>query len=166
MEDPYIGDIMICSFNYAPSGWAPCEGQLVRINQNPQLFSVIGTTYGGDGVNTFALPDLRGRAPLGMGAGFNPGARGGEENHTLTTEELPAHRHPAMGTNFDPNQPSPAGNYWATLPSKAYSAAPPNGAFNNAANGSTGSGQAHENMPPFLTLKFVIAVRGILPPRS
>ena len=166
MKEPYIGDITICSFSVEPRGWAFCDGRLLPIAQNQPLYLILGTAYGGDGVTNFALPDLRGRAPIGTGQGFTRGNQGGEERHALTEAEIPAHTHYATGTLNGANQASPAGNYWATVTEGLYGSAAPNAAFNNAANGVTGGGQSHENMPPFLTLNFIIALQGVFPSRN
>lgn len=165
MSDPYLGEIRIVSFTFPPRGWATCNGQLLPINQNQALFSILGTQYGGNGVTTFALPDLRGRVPVHQSPQLPVGAAGGEESHVLTTAELPAHRHqvrasPAAGT--------------ATVPTNAYPAAAPGAAYAAAANtpmlstavASVGGGQAHENRSPFLALNFTIALQGVFPSRN
>src|SRR5215212_3781762 len=111
---PFLSEIRIFSFNFPPQGWAFCNGQLLPIGNNQALFSLLGTVYGGDGVNNFALPDLRGRAPIHMGPSFNLGQRGGEEVHTLTMNEMPAHTHQARGSTDGPTVTPPANNFWAS----------------------------------------------------
>lgn len=172
MSDPYIGEIKIVAFNFAPQGYAQCNGQLLPINQNQALFSILGTTYGGDGRTTFALPDLRGRVPIhwGSGAGISVtlGQKSGEENHTLITAELPAHTHQMFGSNQNETQTSTDGNYLAThTTNNAY--APSNTANSTMVNNevtNTGGGQGHNNMQPFLVLNIIIALQGLFPPRN
>jgi microcystin-dependent protein len=174
---PFLGEVRVVSFNFAPKGWALCNGQLLPINQNQALFSLLGTTYGGDGITTFALPDLRGRSPLHFGTnpadGTNStqGENGGEETHTLTLAELAAHTHKAVASAASPgSQTSPAGNTWANGNLAAYS---PNAtvalaaqAVGPAGGGAGGAAQPHENMAPFLVLNFIIAINGIFPSRN
>ncbi len=167
MAEPFLSEIRIMSFNFAPKGWAMCNGQLLPINQNQALFSLLGTTYGGDGRVNFALPDLRARVPIHEGAGHTLGERGGEQAHTLTVSELPQHVHfaqanSALATAVDPTssflaQPSAAmGSIYSSNPS-------PLAALNPASITNTGGSQAHLNMQPFLTLSFCIALQGIFP---
>lgn len=170
MSEPFLAEIRAFPFNFAPEGWALCNGQLLPINQNQALYSLLGNTYGGDGVTTFAVPDLRGRAPVHIGNGVTLGQSAGEENHTLTTTEMPAHSHAAVGGNQQPTQ-TPGGNTWGTVPSAEggtplYSSQAPNAQMNPAAIQAAGGGQAHPNMQPFLTLNFCIAVQGIYPSRN
>ncbi len=165
MGTPFIGEIKIVSFNYAPRGWALCNGQLLPIAQNQALFSLLGTMYGGNGQTTFALPDLRGRAPVHVGAGFNQGDRAGEEAHTLITGELPTHTHAVSASSGAPNQGSPTGNAWATL-NNGYSTGTPNAVLGPSAIGAGGGSQPHENRQPYLVLNFVIALQGIFPSRN
>ena len=164
MPDPFIAEIKLISWNYAPKGWAFCNGQLLAINQNQPLFSLLGTTYGGDGRVNFALPDLRGRVPIHMGAGYNLGQAGGETSHTLKTSELPAHVHTPQANTAAADQGAATGNYWAAL--GASYAATPNNTMNPAATTATGGSQAHENMSPYLVLNFIIALQGIFPSQS
>jgi microcystin-dependent protein len=167
MAEPFLAEIKIVSFNYAPKGWALCNGQLLPINQNQALFALLGTTYGGNGQTTFALPDLRGRAPLHFGNLFSLGERGGEENHTVTLSELPAHSH-AFAANVFPNTGEPGGNVLAASHpglGNVYRAGA-NVAMDPAAVSSVGGSQAHTNMQPYLTLNFVIALQGIFPSRN
>jgi microcystin-dependent protein len=165
MSDPYLGEIRIVSFAFPPKGWALCNGQLLPINQNQALFSILGVQYGGDGVTTFALPDFRSRVPVHQSQQFPVGTSGGEETHVLTAAELPAHRHQVRAS-------AAAGT--ATVPTNAYPAAAPGAAYAAAANTpmlgtavtSVGGGQPHENRPPFLTLNLTIALQGIYPSRN
>lgn len=169
MSDPYIGEIKVIAFNYPPKGWAFCNGQLLAINQNQALFSILGTMYGGNGQTNFALPNLQARVPVHQGinqGSYNVGQVGGETAHTLTINELPAHLHPpvAQSTASNPGI-SPAGAIWATAPSPAFANAP-NAQMNPAAVANTGGSQPHENMPPYLVLNYVIALVGIFPSRD
>jgi microcystin-dependent protein len=167
MSEPYIGEIKIVSFDFAPRQYAFCNGQLLPIAQNQALFSILGTTYGGDGRVTFALPDLRGRVPIHVGSGIGLGQRSGEEAHTLITTELPAHNHQLNGSNQAGTLATPVGNYMPTSNTNAY--APPNTAnatmvVNEVTN--TGGSQPHNNMQPYLVLNIIIALQGIFPPRN
>lgn len=164
-QDPFIGEIKFIAFNFAPRGWAFCDGQLLPIAEHTALFSLLGTTYGGDGRTTFALPDLRGRFPLHKSAtGEHPlGQMGGEELVILDISEIPSHTHAAMAVNVNANSSSPAGNAWGMK--KAYSTNIPDTPMNDMAIGSAGGGDPHENMPPFTTLNCIIALQGIFPSR-
>lgn len=164
MAEPFLSEIRIMSFNFAPKGWALCNGQLLPINQNQALFSLLGTTFGGDGRVNFALPDVRGRTPIHVGSGHTLGERGGEQAHTLSIAELPTHTHVLSGTSTKGTSPIPPGNLMAPTPSQAYHA-PDNAlsAFAPQAVSTTGGSQAHLNMQPFLTLSFCIALQGIFP---
>jgi microcystin-dependent protein len=174
MSEPFIGEIRMVGFNFAPRGWALCNGQLLSISQNTALFSLLGTTYGGNGQTTFGLPDLRSRVPLhqGQGPGLSNrtlGEQSGQEAVTLTTAQLPAHTHPAQCSSLNGNSNSPTGRVWskdAGVQSATYTGNAPNGAMAANAIGPAGNGQPHENMPPFLTVNFVIAVQGIYPSRN
>ncbi len=165
MTTPFLGEIRITAFNFAPKGWALCNGQLLPINQNQALFSLLGTTYGGDGQTTFALPDLRGRVPFHFGNGHTQGERGGEEAHTLINPEMPGHTHNPAGSSATANATSPGGNVWATLSSGGY-AGNPNTTLNQASITNSGGSQPHNNMSPYLVLNFVIALQGIFPSRN
>jgi microcystin-dependent protein len=162
VAEPFLSEIRICSFVFAPKGWALCNGQLLPINQNQALFSLLGTTFGGDGRVNFALPDLRGRTPIHVGSGHTLGERGGEQAHTLSIAELPQHAHSTVGTTADANLVSPVGN----LPAVAGAATYGSNANTVMAPGlmrNVGGSQAHLNMQPFLTLNFTIALQGIFP---
>jgi microcystin-dependent protein len=165
MSEPFLGEIKIFSFNFAPRGWALCNGQLMPINQNQALFSLLGTMYGGDGRTTFALPNLQGRTPIHVGNGFVQGQSAGEQTHTLITSEMPAHTHQGVGSSASADQSSPANALWAATASNAYSSKL-NAGMNPAAVGSLGGNQPHENMAPYLTLNFCIALQGIFPSRD
>ena len=167
MSNPFLSEIRIMSFNFPPKGWAFCNGQLLPINQNQALFSLLGTNFGGDGRVNFGLPNLQGRMPVHMGNGFTLGQLGGETAHTLNVGELPAHSHPANCSSALGNQPSPCGSFWAqdNNGNAPYSRS----AGSTLAGGaitSVGSGQAHENMAPYLTLNFCIALQGIFPSQT
>lgn len=171
--DPFLGEIRMFAGNYAPQGWALCDGRILQIAQNQALFSILGTTYGGDGRSTFALPDLRGRVPVNAGNGPGRTARpfgssGGAETVTLTANQMPNHTHPAMGSSNAASQYSPAGQVWAneTSGTAAVYNNTPNTAMHAQAIGATGGNQPHENMPPFLCVNFIIALEGIYPSRS
>lgn len=163
MYEPYLGEIALCSFNFPPNGWAFCDGSLLQIKPNQPLFSLLGTRYGGDGITTFALPDLRGRIPFAAGKTISVGQSGGEEKHQLTVAEMPRHTHSVYGAAGAADQPSPANNYWAGQTglspfSDSYDTTLAKGAISE-----WGSDFAHENMPPFLALNYVIALVGIYP---
>ena len=165
MSEPFLSEIKIVSFNFAPKGWALCNGQLLPINQNQALFALLGTTYGGDGRVNFALPDLRGRIPIHFDSFHTLGQRAGEENHTLISNEMAAHTHPVSASNADPNQGLPTGNIWANG-SEAYSSSAPDGSMNPASIGGAGGSQPHANLQPYLVMNFVIALQGIFPSQA
>lgn len=163
MAEPFLSEIRIFSFNFPPRGWAFCNGQLLPINQNQALFSLLGTTFGGDGRTTFALPNLQGRTPIHVGSGHTLGESGGQQAHTLTIAELPQHTHVARATSELQGTVAPTGNYLAlTAPSEFY-AGTVNAAMLPQAVSNVGGSQAHLNMQPFLTLNFCIALQGIFP---
>ncbi len=176
MSDPYVGEIRMFGGTFAPLNWAFCDGSLLPISQNQALFSLLGTFYGGDGVRTFALPDLRGRVPVNMGTGpglsnYNLGQAGGSETVTLTVQNLPAHTHAAKcaTTANVGTQSNPSGNYWSTDGgdnTEAYNNASDSNTMAASALGQTGGSQAHNNMQPFLAVNYIIALNGIFPPRS
>jgi len=174
MSEPFLGELRIFSFgdNFGPQGWANCNGQLLPINQNQALFSLLGTMYGGDGRVNFALPDLRGRTPLHVGSGFLQGQNGGEQNHTLTLSEMPTHVHvlnasSAQGNSVNPNFGG-VGQIKAQDPGNPYSNVfnPGAAALNPASVTNVGGSQPHLNMQPFLTLRLCIALIGIFPSRN
>jgi microcystin-dependent protein len=165
MATPFLGEIKVISWNFPPKGWAFCNGQLLPINQNQALFSILGTTYGGDGRVNFALPDLRGRVPVHTGNPIALGQSGGEEIHTLTTGELPAHTHQVKAVTDQATLVSPAGNLWARGAPAAYSSSP-NGTMNPAAVTNVGGSQPHSNLQPYLTLNFIIALQGLFPSQN
>ncbi|HYP08655.1 MAG TPA: tail fiber protein [Bryobacteraceae bacterium] len=168
MAEPFLGEVRIFSFNFAPKGWAQCNGQFLPINQNQALFALFGTTYGGNGQTTFALPDLRDRAPIHVGQGFTQGQKGGEAAHTLTLNEMAQHNHPFVGSGNGATLVAAAGNlpglnsvddiYLPTSPSMTALAA---GSVTN-----TGGSQPHNNLQPFITLNFCVALQGIFPSRN
>lgn len=163
MSNPFLSEIRIASFNFAPNGWAQCNGQLLPINQNQALFALLGTTYGGNGQTNFALPNLQGRVPIHFGQGFTLGQAGGELAHTLTTSELPAHTHQPNANSNLANQGSPSNNYWSGTGSYTSTA---NVAMNSGGTLPTGGSQPHENRSPFLVLNFIIALQGIFPSQN
>ena len=164
MATPFLSEIRIVSFSFAPKGWAFCNGQLLLINQNQALFSLLGTTYGGDGRTTFALPNLQGRVPIHTGNGHTLGQAGGEQTHTLTVAELPQHLHQLHATSVNGDLIIAAGNELAGSPTQLYAPADNNlAAMNPASIANTGGSQSHQNMEPFLTLNFCIALQGIFP---
>ncbi len=165
MGTPYLAEIRVVSFNFPPKGWALCNGQTLAINQNQPLFSLLGTTYGGDGIRTFNLPNLQGSMPVNVGPGFVQGQVGGEANHTLINGEMPTHTHQAQGVSTTASSPSASGNTWAAATQNPYSATP-NTTLGPTALSSAGGSQPHPNMPPYLVLNFIIALNGIYPSRN
>ncbi len=168
MSDPYIGEIRMFAGNFAPTGWALCQGQLLAITQNEALFNLIGTTYGGNGTTTFALPTLQGRMPVHMGGSSVIGAPGGAESVSLTAATVPTHTHPAMGTTDHGDQAAPTGAVWAagSGASNPYSATTPASQLNAGALSTFGGGQPHDNMSPFLAVNFIISLFGVFPSRT
>jgi microcystin-dependent protein len=171
--DPFVAEIRIFPFNFAPKGWAWCDGQILPISQNTALFSLLGTTYGGDGKSTFALPDLQGRAPMhpGQGPGLSLhdlGETGGSDSVTLLASELPGHSHSFQADTVDPadtNVPSPNASLAQSSGGTLYQAAS-NAQMAPQMLGAAGGGQPHNNLQPYLTLNFNIALQGVFPPRS
>lgn len=164
MAQPYVGEIRMFAGNFAPAGWMFCEGQLLPISENEVLFQLIGTTYGGDGESTFALPDLRGRLPLHMGNGFILGEAGGTEEITLTVQQIPAHSHPLLAAGVAGDQISPSGS----LPANSFNVTPyindaPNGNMSASAIAPIGGSQPHTNFQPYLCVDFIISLFGIFP---
>jgi microcystin-dependent protein len=164
MGTPYLAEIRIVSFNFAPKGWALCNGQSLPINQNQALFSILGTTYGGNGQTTFNLPNLQGRVPLHTGGSFLLGQSAGEDGHTLSGGEA-SHTHAALANPAVTDQASPAGHFWANAGLSNF-ANTPNTLMAATALSTVGGGQPHENRSPFLVLSFVIALAGIFPSRN
>ena len=162
MAQPYVGEIRMFAGNFAPAGWMFCEGQLLPISENETLFQLIGTTYGGDGESTFALPDLRGRTPIHVGSGHTLGERGGEQAHTLSIAEIPTHTHVFNASQSNANIPTPGNSFFGTS-NNMYAAATNLTSINTGTITNTGGSQAHLNMEPFLTLSFCIALQGIFP---
>lgn len=169
MSEPFLSEIKIFSFVYAPRGWAQCNGQLLPINQNQALFSLLGTTYGGNGTTNFALPDLRGRVPTHKGNGTTLGQRQGEEFHTVVLNELPTHIHivsPVASAVANANAGDPTGNLWANSGKTNYTTDAPNNAMSPQAIANAGGSQPHENRSPYLVLNFCIALQGIFPSQN
>jgi microcystin-dependent protein len=166
MGEPYVGEIRMFAGNFPPSGWMFCEGQLLPISENETLFQLIGTTYGGDGQSTFALPDLRGRLPMHQGNGFVIGEAAGAEEITLTTQQIPIHTHPLLCASGGgtPNS-NPAGGYWAPTDQTQYST--DNGTVQmgtpNITAGPAGGSQPHTNFMPYLCIDFIISLFGVFP---
>lgn len=165
MSEPFLAEIKIVSFNFAPKGWALCNGQFLPIGQNQALFALLGTIYGGNGQTTFALPDLRSRVPIHTSADNLLGEQGGVENHTLLTTQVPAHTHALRGRNAIATSATPQNNVLARAANGYAPAANPTPMGSNMI-GAAGGGQAHNNMQPFLVLNFVIALQGIFPSQS
>jgi len=166
MSEPYVGQLLLAGFNFAPKNYAFCNGQTMAINQNQALFSLLGTTYGGNGVQTFSLPNLQGRAPVGVGNSINYGEVGGEETHTLISSEVPIHTHPLMAGPTATLPKPPAGATLGGAGASIYIAAVNPTALNSSTLASYGSGQPHENRQPFLVMNWCIALYGIFPTRS
>jgi len=171
MAEPFISEIRLMSFGFAPNGWALCNGQLLPINQNQALFSLLGTTYGGNGQVNFALPDFRGRTPISEGNGYTLGERGGEQAHTLTINEIPAHTHVLKAiapSNNATNTNITSNNFLSnSAPAEMYSSSPTGFSAANAASlAPVGGSQAHLNMQPFLVINFCIALQGVFPSQN
>lgn len=162
MAEPFLSEIRIMSFVFAPKGWALCNGQLLPINQNQGLFSLLGTTFGGDGRVNFALPDLRGRTPIHVGSGHTLGERGGEQAHTLSIAELPEHTHVFNGSSANADSNDPTARFLASS-NNIYGSPAALTSLSPSAVANVGGSQAHLNMQPFLTLSFCIALQGIFP---
>jgi len=171
MSEPFLAEVRMMGFNFAPRGWAFCDGQILPINQNQSLYSLLGTTYGGDGRTSFALPDLRGRTPIHVGQSNGGGdhllgQKSGEETHTLAANEMPQHNHIVQGSTGNATANNPSGHVFARAPEQTY-AAPQTGV--NLRSGSVanvGGGQAHNNMQPYLAVNFCIALQGLFPSRN
>jgi len=170
MSEPFLAEVKIVGFNFAPRGWAMCDGQILPINQNQSLYSLLGTIYGGDGRTSFGLPDLRSTAPIHKGNGITQGGRGGEEAHTLTEAETPSHTHKAQASTSAASSSSGADNVLGVTaggrrPLTPYGK-PTTAAQLTNSQISTAGGQEHDNMQPFLALNFVIALQGLFPSRN
>ena len=165
MSDPYIGEIRMFGGNFAPAGWAYCNGQLIPISENDALFTLIGTTYGGDGQETFALPDLQGRVPIHQGNGFVLGQKAGVESVTITTQQLPTHSHAWLASKDTGGTTNPPGNVAASIPGggSVYIQDSASVALNPQSLQPQGGSQPHENMQPFLVISFIISLFGIFP---
>ena len=172
MSEPFVGEIRMFAGNFAPRGWAFCDGQLLAVSQNDALFSLFGTIYGGDGRTTFGLPDLRGRVPIhaGQGPGLSNrrlGAKSGAEKVTLTTNQLPSHTHPVKGTNDAADAAEPAGKLPASSTAiDLYVNTAPTVDFHTDAVPRVGGGGSHSNLMPFLCIHFIVALFGIYPSRQ
>ena len=169
MSNPYVGEIRMFGGNFAPAGWALCNGQLLPISENDVLFNLIGTTYGGDGQSTFALPNLQSRLPLHQGTGFVIGQAAGVESVTLTTQQIPAHNHVPQCQTASNQQQGPGNGLWAaTAPAttQIYANTAPGAAMNVGAVGPAGGSQPHDNMMPFLAVNFIISLFGIFPSQN
>ncbi|HSB09843.1 MAG TPA: tail fiber protein [Blastocatellia bacterium] len=175
MSDPFVAEIRMFGFNFAPKGWALCNGQLLPISQNTALFSLLGTTYGGDGKSTFGLPNLQGNVPLhqGQGAGLSDrflGETGGSSNVTLIGTELPLHSHTVNCNSVAGSLPNPQNNLWSPLPGRTpanlYFTTPANTTMSPQAIGVSGGSQPHNNMSPYLVVNFCIAMQGVFPARN
>lgn len=171
MSEPFIGEIKMVAFDFPPKGWALCDGTLLNSQQHNSLYSLLGNAFGGDQTN-FALPDMRSRFPIGAGQGdeltsYFRGEKGGVENAPLHTDNLPAHSHAVNANSGTANQLSATNNLWATLGrGNTFSNADPNTTMSSSAIANTGNGHAHENMPPFLAIYFIIALQGKFPSRN
>ena len=168
MSSPYVGEIRMVGFNFAPVGWAFCNGAIMPISENDTLFNLIGTTYGGDGQTTFALPDLQGRVPIhaGQGPGLSNqilGQKSGTESVTLTTNQIPNHNHPAQARSDSGNQGTPNNGVWANSGQSAYGTGAGSLPMKSTLLATSGGNQPHENMMPFLTINFIISLYGIYP---
>lgn len=166
MSNPFVGEIRMFGGNFAPQGWEFCWGQLISISENETLYVLIGTTYGGDGVTTFALPDLRSRFPMHQGQSTVLGQIGGESSVTLSAAQLPAHSHAPVATSSAASTANPQDGTWAAWPDSAYSAAAPTATMAAGALGVAGSSHPHDNMPPFLGMSFIISMFGVFPSQS
>ena len=165
MSEPFLAEIRMVGFNFAPRGWAFCDGQILPINQNQSLYSLLGTTYGGDGRTTFALPDLRGRVPIHAGDGHREGQKSGEETHTLQVNEMPQHDHQLQAYSDPANTDQPNKARLAQAPFPLY-ASGATGSMNSGTVTNVGGGQAHDNMQPYLAVNFCIALVGLFPSRN
>lgn len=165
MSEPFLAEIRMVGFNFAPRGWGFCDGQILPINQNQSLYSLLGTTYGGDGRTSFALPDMRGRTAIHVSSTHREGQKNGESTHTLSAAEMPQHKHSNKATTESANQPTPGNNLLAKTGSNIYGSATTDIENANAMS-NVGGSQAHENMQPYCAVNFCIALRGLFPSRN
>jgi len=167
MSSPFIGEIRMFAGNFAPVGWAFCNGALIPISENDALFNLIGTTYGGDGQTTFALPNLQSRVPVHVGSGFALGQSGGVETVTLITNQIPSHSHVPQGNLNAGTQSTPVGNVWANSSLGQFdNTNPPDSSMAASALGQAGGSQPHDNMMPFLTINFILSLFGVFPSQT
>jgi microcystin-dependent protein len=166
MSEPFLGEIRMTSWGFAAKGWALCNGQILPVSQNQALFSLLGKIYGGDGQTTFGLPDLRGRVPLHFSPQNAQGLKAGEEAHTLIQDEMAMHQHNVFGSAVAADTPSPQGAFWASQTGQSPYIGTANTSMSAGAIGPGGGGQPHENMQPYLTISFMIALVGVYPSRD
>ena len=171
MSEPFLAEVRIVGFNFAPRGWAFCDGQILPINQNQSLYSLLGTTYGGDGRTSFALPDLRGRTPIHVGRSNGGqdhllGQKSGEETHTLSGAEMPQHDHVLQATNNSPSSDQPTGHVFSRAAGTIYGEFGTQQSLASGSVANVGGGQAHDNMQPYLAINFCIALQGLFPSRN
>ena len=166
MSEPYVGEIRLFGFGTVPRGWARCDGQILQINTNQALYSILGATYGGNGSSTFALPDLRGRVPVHVSSSITLGKKAGEEVHVLTTNEMPAHTHVVNCSSVGATLKEATGNAWGTSTNNIYSVNQLNTNMNAQALSATGNSQPHQNMQPYTVANYCIALVGIYPSRN
>ena len=168
MSEPFLAEIRLFGFNFPPRGWAFCDGQILPINQNQSLFALLGTTYGGDGRTSFALPGLRGRAPMHVGTGHSLGQKTGGDTHTLSTAQMPQHKHTAKASSAAGDHPTPHNTkvLASSAPAELYHGPSSPVTMRTGTVANAGGGQGHENMQPFLALSFCIALQGVFPSRN
>lgn len=166
MSEPFLSEIKVVSFNFPPKGWALCNGQLLPINQNQALFALLGTVYGGNGQTTFALPNLQGQVPIHVGNGHTLGERAGSPGVTVNLQQLPTHTHAVMASQTNGDTPASNNTVLAATPAKIYGPVASVTTLNPAGVSSVGGSQPHNNMMPYLTLNFIIALQGIFPSRN
>ena len=166
MSEPFLAEVKMVGFNFAPRGWAFCDGQILPINQNQSLYSLLGTTYGGDGRTSFALPDMRGRTPIHVGNGHNEGQKSGEETHTLSAAEMPQHDHVMNASSGGTPQPIPSNTTGLGEINNGYNSGANPVQLRTGTDANVGGGQAHNNMQPCLVVNFCIALRGLFPSRN